>query len=74
MTQEDYTERLLRELSYPNEEFLTFLNTPDNRTLLFALLDADFPWLLRATEPIIDEVYHWIYLVHDDFIREQLKE
>jgi hypothetical protein len=61
-------EQMLKELSYPNEEYLWFLNSPDSRNILIALLDEEFPLISQFHEPIIDEVYHWLYMIHDDFI------
>ena len=61
-------EKMLMELTYPNEEYLWFLNSPDSRNTLLALLDAEFPIISQFHEPIIEEVYNWLYMIHDDFI------
>ena len=62
-------EEMLKELRYPNEEYLWFLNSIDSRSILLALLDEEFPLISQFHQAIVEEVYHWLYMIHDDFIR-----
>ena len=66
-------DEMLKELRYPNEEFLWYLNSPESKSLLLTLIQTEFPLLFGIKDELASEIYNWLYLVHDNFIKEKDK-
>jgi hypothetical protein len=62
-------ENALNEIRYPNDDFLWYLNNPASKALFYSLLDSEFPQIQAHHEPILMEVYNWLHLVHDEFVK-----